>query len=888
MDPSQNVIGRRYDPLDSIFLPKTIAVIGAKDNSGSVGRTIFANLTTGEYKGRVYPVNPHRREVLGKVCYPSVKELPEKIDLAVIVTPAATVVEVVKECVEAGVKGAIIISAGFKERGEEGAAREREILAAANKKMRIIGPNCLGVMNPFIGLNATFARGMAKAGSIAFISQSGAMCSSVLDWSFQEKIGFSSFVSVGSMLDVSWGDLIDYLGEDPHTESLLIYMETIGDPRSFLSAAREIALEKPIIVIKPGRTEAAARAAMSHTGSLAGSDDVFNAALERAGVMRVDTMSELFSMASVLSGQPRPQGPRLAIVTNAGGPSVLATDSAILHGAEVRRLSRQTEAALSEFLPAAWSHNNPVDILGDSGVEEYVKSLDILSKDPDVDGLLVILSPQDITDPTAVAEALVPYAKIPNKPLLTSWMGGRSVEKGIEILSKAEIPTFAYADEAAQTFARLWNYSKNLASLYETPRECSDKPEKRAVAHLWLDEIHRQGRVLLNEAESKKLLSLYGIPVVVTEKADSLQKALHLASQIGYPVVLKLYSDTITHKTEVGGVKLNLKSSEDVKRAWEEIESKVEPFQGVTVQKMISNDGYELILGSTVDSQFGPIILFGTGGQLVEVYKDRALGLPPLNANLALRLMEKTKIFEALQGVRGRKAVNLAQLEDLLVRFSELIVHHPLIKECDINPLLVSESQMLALDARVVLHANTNEIKPLSIRPYPNQYQTEITLKNGLNVTCRPIRPEDEPLVAAFHKDLSEHSVRQRYFEFLSLDKRVAHERLVRICFNDFDRDIPLIAEVFHPRREILGIARLTRIRGTDEAKLTLLIRDAYHNLGLGTQLLTQLITIAKQESIHSIQAQILSENTVMLALCRRLGFSFTKNGLYEDIELRL
>ncbi len=553
-DPSQNFIGRIEQPLDSIFKPKSIALIGAKDTFGSVGRTMLLNLTNAGYKGAVYPVNPKRDEVLGLKCYPSLRSLPEVVDLAIIVTPSKTVPALVQECVDLGIKGVIIISAGFKELGPEGLKLEEEVLKIAKGKLRIIGPNCLGVMNPLFGLNATFAKGIALPGNIAFISQSGAMCTAVLDWSFQERIGFSSFVSIGSMADVNWGDLIDYLGGDPETRSILIYMETIGDPRSFLTAAREIALEKPIIVIKPGRTKAAAKAAASHTGSLAGSDEVFDAALERVGVLRVDTIGELFSMASVLARQPKPKGPRLTIVTNAGGPSVLATDATEIHGADLATLTHKSLDELNQFLPPAWSHSNPVDILGDAGAERYAKTIQVLSQDKESDGMLVILSPQDVTDPVATAESLRPYAHT-TRPILASWMGGSSVSKGIEILSQAGIPNFEYPDDAAETFARMWSYSRNLKSLYETPtiRPSDVSKKNREIVSQMIEKARSENRTLLDEYESKKILELYDIPTVKTEIAHSVDEALKYAEEIGFPVVIKLYSKTITHKSDVGG-----------------------------------------------------------------------------------------------------------------------------------------------------------------------------------------------------------------------------------------------------------------------------------------------------------------------------------------------
>jgi len=651
-------------PLDPILAPKSVAVIGATERKRSVGRTVLHNLVSGGFEGKIYPVNPIQESILGLHAFPNVAALPEVPDLAVIITPPKTVPGIIKECAVAGIKGVIIISAGFKEIGPEGAALEQQVIEEARRSnIRIIGPNCLGVMVPGHKFNATFAADMAHDGSVGFISQSGALCTAILDWSLKENVGFSAFVSLGSMLDVSWGDLINHLGDDPNTKSIVIYMESIGDARSFLSAAREVALTKPIIVIKPGRTEAAAKAAASHTGSLTGSDEVLQAAFQRAGVLRVETMSELFDMAEVLAKQPRPKGPRLTIVTNAGGPGVLATDALITSGAQLAELTPETMASLNQILPPTWSHNNPVDIIGDAGPELYARAVDIVAKDPNTDGLLVILTPQSMTDPTATAEEIAPFAHIEGKPIIASWMGAGQVEKGEDILNTARIPTFKYPDRAAKAFNYMWRYTENLRSLYETPASPTNNGhgyiDREAAAKI-LSDVRKTGRTILTEFESKKLLTTYGIPTVETLVALTENDAVREAARLGFPVVLKLYSETITHKTDVGGVQLNLRTASAVRQAWKAIETSVtkkvgkQHFQGVTVQPMIKLEGYELIVGSSVDPQFGPVLLFGTGGQLVEVFKDRALGLPPLNATLARRMMERTKIFTALKGVRGR------------------------------------------------------------------------------------------------------------------------------------------------------------------------------------------------------------------------------------------
>ena len=893
----------RPHPLDAIFSPKSVAVIGATENVGSVGRTVFQNLGRGGFAGVVYPVNPKRSSVLSVKAYPSIGSLPEKVDLAVITTPATSVPGLIKECVAAGVKGAVIISAGFKEVGPAGVELERQVLEEARKGgMRLIGPNCLGVMNPANGLNATFATTIARPGNVGFISQSGALCTAILDWSLRENVGFSSFVSIGSMLDVDWGDLIYYLGDDPNTKSIVIYMESIGDARSFLSAAREVALTKPIIVIKVGRTEAAAKAAASHTGSLTGSDEVLQAAFRRVGVLRVETIAELFHMAEVLAKQPRTQGPRLTLVTNAGGPGVLATDMLISSGGTLAEPSAETIAQLNTFLPAAWSHNNPIDILGDAGPDRYAKAVKIAAEDPASDGLLVILTPQAMTDPTATAEELKPYAKLPGKPLLACWMGGQEVEKGEDILNKAGIPTYKYPDTAARAFYYMWRYTLSLRALYETPALMADQADASAKtkAEAIIQVARKAGRTILTEFESKQLLSAYGIPTVDTRIATTEDMAVKLAGEIGYPIVIKLYSETITHKTDVGGVQLNLKNAVAVRKAYKAIEAAVtkhagkEHFLGVTVQPMISLDGYELIIGSSLDAQFGPVLLFGTGGQLVEVYKDRALALPPLNGTLARRMIEQTRIFEALKGVRGRDPVNIAALEELLVRFSQLVVEQPWISEIDINPLLASPERLLALDARVVIHGKgmtEARLPKPAIRPYPSQYVANWKTKGGTQITVRPIRPEDEPMLVKFHTTLSEESVYYRYFSQLKLDQRIAHERLTRMCFNDYNREIALVAEAkttTEGESQILGVGRLSKAHGLNEAEFSLIVSDKFQGQGLGTELLKRLVQIGRDEKLERITATILAENHAMHHVSKKVGFKLRRNATNQELRAEI
>ncbi len=879
-------------PLDAIFHPRSIAVVGATEKEGSVGRTILWNLLSSPFGGTVYPVNPTRPAILGVKAYPSIGAIGEPVDLAVIVTPAKTAPGLVDECGQAGIKGVIIISAGFKEIGPEGVELERLVLEAARRHgIRVIGPNCLGIMNPVGKMNATFAAGIANPGRVGFISQSGALLTAILDWAAHENVGFSSIVSLGSMLDVGWGDIIDYLGNDPNTDSIVIYMETIGNARDFLSAAREVALTKPIIVIKPGRTAQAAKAAASHTGSLVGSDAVLDAAFRRAGVLRVEKISELFQISEILAKQPRPKGRRLSIVTNAGGPGVLATDALIGGGGELSDISPETMEALNAVLPTVWSHNNPIDIIGDAPPERYAKALEIAAADPETDGLLVVLTPQAMTDPTATAQALVKHAHIEGKPVLASWMGGEDVEEGARILREAGIPTFAYPDTACVLFNHLWRYDANLQSLYETPRlpVAPERGEFREEVDRIIADVSAEGRVLLTEYESKKVLAAYGIPITDTELALTEDEAVAAADAIGYPVVAKLLSRTVTHKTDVGGVVLNLRTPERVREAFATIRDAVtakvgaEHFEGVTIQPMINWSGYELIVGSSPDPQFGPVLLFGMGGSLVEVFKDSALALPPLNTNLARHLIDETTISEALKGVRGRKPIDKDVLAALLVRFSELVAEQPRIAEIDINPLLASPERIIALDARVVLHpasVTDADLPRFAIRPYPHEYEHEVTCEEGTRLLIRPIRPEDEPTAARFHAALSSRTVMARYGVDRPLEERASHARLARICFADYDRQFALVAEVEKgdgEDPEFAGIARVARVHASEDRTLTMTVADAWQRRGVGACLVRAAVEVAKGEGVTNLVSRLSATNLAMRELLEDEHFVITE-----------
>lgn len=903
----------KRQPLSALFSPRNVAVIGATEKPDSVGGRVMQNLMKAP-DSRVIPINPKRKTVFGIETFPAIGAIGAPVDLAVIVTPAPVVPDIVQECAQVGVKGAIIISAGFKEAGAQGGRLEEEIkkIIHAND-IRIIGPNCLGMMRPVAGLNATFLTSMALPGSVGFISQSGAMCAAILDWSFREHLGFSAFVSIGSMVDVSWADLLYYLGDDPQTKSIVIYMESIGDARAFLSAAREVALTKPIIVLKAGRTDAAAKAVVSHTGTLSGSDEVLDAAFRRIGVLRVDHTAELFYMAEVLAKQPRPAGPRLTILTNAGGPGVLAADALIRGGGKLAELPPHLLTRLSDLLPPHWSHSNPIDVLADTDAKQYAQVIQTAAENSESDGYLVICAPMGIADQTRTAELMANTIKFNFKPILASWMGGAGIIEGENFLRNANIPTFPYPETAARIFNYMWKYSYNLRGIYETPSlmsdEASSAPNRLNVERL-IAAARKQNRTLLTEFEAKQILQAYDIAVTPSQVAENVNEALDIAREIGFPVVLKLHSETITHKTDIGGVKLNLENEQEVRKAYNEIERAVlkskdaTDFQGVTVQPMIAHFGYELIVGSSVDPQFGPVLLFGSGGQLVEVYRDRALALPPLNATLARRMIEQTRIFQALKGARGREAVDLDGLEKLLIQFSQLVVEQPQIKEIEINPLLARPGKVhgadqpafQALDARIILHPADVDAESLSkpaIRPYPLQYANHWMMRNGEQIRIRPIRPEDERLMVAFHNSLSDQSVYLRYFHYLNLDERISHQRLSRLCFIDYDREMALVVE--HENRdsgkgEIIAVGRLVKLHNSNDAEFAIVISDAFQKCGLGTELLRQLVEIGRQEGVLRIVADMLPENRGMQRVCQILGFKLhfdrEEHILKAEIEL--
>ena len=876
-------------PLDAFFAPRAVAVVGASENPDGLGRRALANLLAGPGGGAVYPVNPSRASVLGIRAYPSLANLPGPVDLALIVTPAPAVPGVIAECAAAGVRGAIVVAAGMGTVADGPDSLASRALAAARAgRVRLIGPSSLGLIRPSTGLNASVAGAMPLAGHVGFLSQSGALTSAILDWSLRTRVGFSAFGSVGAMLDVGWGDLIDYLGDDPATRSIVVAMEAVGDARAFLSAAREVAPTKPIIVIKPGRTEPAARIVAAHAGTEPEVDEVLEAAFRRCGVLRAHTIADVFYLADVLAKQPRPRGARLAIVTNARGPGNLAVDALVGQGGELAARSAESTAALGSFLPPHAARGNPVEVLGDADPGRFARAVEVVGADPGVDGVLVILAPQAGTDPAGTASAIDAPARASRRPILASWMGGEEVAEGAAILNRAGIPTFPYPDTAARVFTAMARHDANIRALYETPTlppESEDEAARRLAADEVIVRALLDGRAALDEAEAAQVLAAHGLDLAPARLARDEGEAVTAAAALGYPVALKRSGDD-----HGGGSRLDLADAAAVVAAYRGVAATVDqveghgPSPGVVVRPMARRGGVELAIASAIDPQFGPVLRFGAGGALAEVYRDHALALPPLTSTLARRLMEQTQIFRALSGERGGRPVDLAALERFLVRFSRLIVERPRIKAIAIAPAFADAAGFLPVAARVTLHEPAipdDDLPRPAIRPYPSQYASPWVARDGGTVTIRPIRAEDEPLLVKFHEALSERSVALRYFQAIKLSRRVAHDRLTRICCNDYDRELALVVDRKEPwtdLHEILGVGRLSKIPGTDEAEFALLVGDLHQGRGFGTELLRRLLAIARVEKVARVTGEIRADNREMRRVCAKLGFHLDRS----------
>ena len=885
--------------LNHIFNPQRIALIGVTPNPKSVGGKVLSNLVGGGFRGVVYPVTPTSEAVLGIQCYPDVKSLPKIPDLGVICSPATQVPRLVRECGEVGILGLIIASAGFKEIGPEGKVLEEQVRTELRKfdGMRIIGPNCLGIIVPSLNLNASFATGMPKDGHIAFISQSGALCTSVLDWAMEEKIGFSCVVSIGNTIDVDFADLIDYLGEDEKTKSIILYIESISQARKFMTAARAFARNKPIVAYKAGRFPESAEVAASHTGAMAAEDSVYDAAFQRAGIARVLDIGEIFDCADLIGRKKIPTGPRLGILTNAGGPGVMATDALIASDGILAKLSDDTINKLNKSLPAFWSHGNPVDVLGDAPSKRISKAVEILLHDPEVDAVLVIITPQAMTNPTSIAKAIAQLNETTSKPLLATWLGGESMREGISILNEAGIPSYTTPEQAVRAFMTLVTYSRNLDILFQTPKNIPVQfPLDRAKLRLQFESILNSQEPILSEGVSKTLLEAYGIPVTKPQPAITVEEAIKIARQIGYPVVLKILSPDITHKTDVGGVGLDLADESMVRSAFELIINSAKKklpgarVDGVTVQPMIrEKDAIEMILGTKKDPVFGTVMMVGLGGTAAELFGDRALGFPPLNERLARRMLESLKVWPLLQGYRNHPPANVDRLVEILIRLSYLVADYPEIKELDVNPLLVYPDDVIALDARVLLDQDVvgKQVQPyshLALRPYPEEYVTSKKLKDGTELTFRPIKPEDEPMWYDLLRSCSRESIYQRFRYFFHWE---SHEVATRYCFIDYDREIAIVVELEEGgKRRLLGVGRLIADPDHETVEFAILIADDWQNRGLGSVLTSYCFEIAERWGLKKIMAQTTPDNPRMIAVFKRYGFEIKLDSTGTVVEV--
>lgn len=881
--------------LNRIFKPRHIAVIGAGEKKGTIGNALMKNLIDGGFSGTLFPVNPKYKTIHGHECFGSISDLKTEVDLAIIATPILTVVDIVKECVEKKAGGAIIISAGGKEVGEQGREIEENIRKTAYAGgLRIVGPNCLGVIRPGTNLNASFASEMPAAGNLAFVSQSGAICTAILDLAFKENMGFSHFVSIGSMIDVDFGDMIDYLGNDSTAKSILLYVESLTNIRKFMSAARSVSRIKPIIVLKSGRSPAGAKAAASHTGAMAGEDAVYDAAFKRAGVVRVDTIEELFDCAELMAKQPRPKGHRLAILTNGGGPGVMAADTLSRFGREPAPLAPETIQALDAFLPPFWSRSNPIDILGDASAERYCRALEVCSNSKNLDGVLVILAPQALTDPLPVAGSLASAMKERRFPVFTCWMGGKRIGKAVEVLNEAGIPTYDTPERAVKAFLYMVEYAVNLETLLEVPpkmirRMAFDQEKARQLIS------GAPAKEFMPESDSRELLTAYGLPVIRTEIAKTEAQASSIGSEMGYPLVMKLHSPDITHKTDAGGVRLDLRSDADVCEAYDQILSSARQYkpdariEEVTIQPYFSNPDYEILLGAKRDPNFGPVILFGMGGIFTEVLKDRALGLPPMNRLLARRLMRETKAHTLLQGYRNRPAADMERLEEMIIRLSQLLIDFPDIAELDMNPVLIKDGNPVAVDARILVSPiETRSSLHLVIGPYPEEEESHMIGADGRKVFIRPVKPEDAPLFTALFKTLSPTTI---YYRFFSAIKELNPRMLARFTQIDYDREIALVAldEDTDENSQIdsmLGVARIIGDPDGKSGEFAVLVGDPWQGAGIGSNLLEKCLSIAEKRGYETVHGIVLQDNRNMLALGKKLGFEMKREPDSGENEL--
>ena len=871
--------------LTSLFTPESVALFGASDREDSVGGVVFKNLLNSGFKGKIYGINPRRETVQGEKAWSSLDDIEETVDLAVVATPAQSIPAIVEACGERGIRMMLILSAGFREIGPQGRQLEDRVTDLVRRYgIRLMGPNCLGLIRPEIGLNVTFGNNMAKPGSLALVSQSGAICTAILDWAERNEIGFSAVVSTGIGADLDFGDYLDYLAADPQTKAILLYIEGIKDARRFMSSVRIAARAKPVIALKVGRHAAGAEASMSHTGALVGSDSTFSAALSRSGVLRVETVSQLFAAAKALSTpRYRSASERLVIITNGGGPGVMAADRATDQGIELSSLSPETVSALDQVLPSVWSRNNPVDIIGDAPPDRYQKTLDICLADPGVDGAIVILTPQAMTRPTEVAEAVVAAAKNSKKPVITSWMGGGQVAAAREIFNSAHVPDFGTLENAVDAFSYLARYNKNQRLLLQTPSPLTrgQKEPDREGARLIIESVLRESRNILTEPESMAVLNAFGVRTVQNSVARSANEALVIAESIGFPIAMKVLSTDISHKSDAGGVRLNIDSAQEVRGAYKQLIDSVSSklpdatISGVTIERMHrSPNGRELMIGIIRDPVFGPVISFGSGGTAVEVMGDSVISLPPLNHRLSRDLIRRTKAAKLLGAFRQMPAVDMDALVDTLLAVSSMACELPWIQEMDINPLIADESGVVAVDARIVVDypkPSTDRYSHLAIHPYPTHLVRRLQLNDGTDIVVRPIRPEDAEMEDRFVRELSAES---RYFRFMNQLQELSQEMLVRFTQIDYHHEMALIAvTTMNGEDRQIGVARYTTNLDKTSCEFALTVSDDWQHRGIGHILMKDLMDVARDRDLAEMQGQVLSNNSKMLDLVQTLGF---------------
>lgn len=867
--------------LSYLLEPRSVAVIGASNREHSVGAKVFANVIAGGFRGAVFAVNPRHPRIDGHRSYPNVASLPEVPDLAIICTRASTVPGLIAELGEKGTRAAVVLSAGLEAPGPDGRSLTAAMLAAAKPKLlRILGPNCVGMLLPHIGLNASFAHTDALPGDLAFVTQSGALTTAMLDWARGMQIGFSHFISLGNGADVDFGDLLDYLTADPKTRAILLYAESVTSARKFMSAARAASRNKPVIIVKAGRVPEGAQAATSHTGALAGADDVYDAAIRRAGMLRVRTTRQLFDAAETLARMKPLRGERLAIVSNGGGPAVLAVDALVEGGGVLATLSDETINRLNALLPANWSRGNPIDIIGDAPQERYAAALDVVLADPGVDAALLVHAPTAIVDPLLIAQHCLPVIRRATRPVLTCWMGGPAVKEAEALCASAAVPAYATPEEAVDAFLQVVRFRRNQQQLMEVPPSVPDsfKPDTRAAREI-IEAALDSGQSWLTESDAKRLLVAYGIPVVETRVVRGTSELKQAARELGFPLALKILSPDILHKSDVGGVVLDIESEEALLTAAEQILARCRARQpqariaGFTVQRMVQRrNAYELIAGVTVDPTFGPVILFGQGGTAVEVLADKAVALPPLNLALASELISRTRISKLLAGYRDQPAANRDAIALVLVQISQLIVDFAEVQELDVNPLLANEEGVIALDARVrVGPAAPGRTERLAIRPYPRELEERVEFMDR-EVLLRPIRPEDLPQHEAFLARVTAEDWQTRFFRAI---RELPRPELAHLTQIDYERSMAFIAEARDDsgKPETLGVVRAHADPDNVVAEFSILVRSDLKGRGLGSILLKKLMRYCRERGIRQIVGDVMPTNIRMLRLAAECGF---------------